>query len=96
MQYNIYNRKNELISEWKRIEKQYKDRECKQGGSMRDCRCIERIKFMLTHYANWVKIRTTKIHQNGVCNLYYNLSQTKINFLLSLSRFRVFNLIVFV
>ena len=56
-----------MLSEWKRIKTAHKDRVCKEGGSMRDCPSIERTKFMLHHYANWVKIRTTKqMHQNGV------------------------------
>lgn len=55
------------MAEWKRLQLVHKDKECKEGGSMRDCQCIDRIKFMLHHYANWVKIRTTKqMHQNGV------------------------------
>jgi len=30
---------------------------------MKDCQCVARVRFLLHHYSNWVKLRTTKAHQ---------------------------------
>jgi len=64
----IEKKKRELISEWKAMNMSHENgMQCQQGRSMRHCGCIDRIKFVLHHYANWVRIRTTKSvdHGNG-------------------------------